>query len=142
MKIRIGVLLSEKGGALNEMMKPIKWGVGSPLGSGDQYLSWIHIDDACRIFIKALEDESMEGVYNAVSPYPVTNKELTKTIAKVLGKPLWLPNVPGLVLKLILGEMSDLVLRGSQVSSEKIRRTGFEFLHADLEKAMNDLLVK
>ncbi|MEQ8362306.1 MAG: TIGR01777 family oxidoreductase [Cyclobacteriaceae bacterium] len=141
-KIRIGILLSEKGGALAEMIKPIKWGVGSPLGSGKQLMSWIHIDDACQIFIKAIEDKSMQGVYNAVAPTPTTNQGMTVAIAKALGKPLWAPNVPGFVLKLILGEMSDLVLKGSHVSAKKIQSTGFDFEHPDLDRALEDLFRK
>lgn len=139
-KIRIGILLSKRGGALAEMVKPIKWGVGSPLGSGKQYLSWIHIDDVCRLFIKALEDESMSETYNAVTSHPVTNQDLTKAIAEVLGKPLWLPNVPGFVLKLMLGDMADLVLKGSKVSAEKIQNKGFKFLYPDLPGALEQLL--
>lgn len=141
-KIRIGILLSEKGGALAEMVKPIKWGVGSPLGSGKQLISWIHIDDVCGIFMKAIEDESMAGAYNAVSPNAVTNKEMTEAIAKVLDKPLWAPHVPGFVLRLILGEMSDLVLKGSKVSSEKIQSSNFDFQFLDLKEALEDLLKK
>lgn len=141
-KIRIGILLSEQGGALKEMMQPIKWGVGSPLGSGHQYLSWIHIDDVCQIFIKAIEDEEMRGPYNAVSIKPTTNKELTTAIAKLLGKPLWLPNVPSFVLRIILGEMANLVIKGSQVSAAKIQKVGYRFLFTDLEVALKDLLIK
>jgi len=139
-KIRIGILLSERGGALAEMVKPIKWCVGSPLGSGKQILSWVHIDDVCRMFIKAIEDVAMDGVYNAVAPHPVSNKELTVAIAKALDKPLWAPNVPGFVLKLMLGEMSELVLKGSHVSSKKIRDLGFEFEYTHLDNALRDLL--
>jgi uncharacterized protein (TIGR01777 family) len=141
-KIRIGILLSEIGGALAEMVKPIKWGVGSPLGSGEQMMSWIHMDDVCRIFIKAIEDESMNGVYNAVTPNPVTNKELTKVIARVLNKPLWLPNVPEFALKLVLGEMADLVLKGSKISAKKIQDSNFEFEYPELVSAIKDLLTK
>lgn len=141
-KIRIGILLSEKGGALAEMVNPIKLGVGSPLGSGKQLISWIHIDDVCRIFMKAIEDELMTGAYNAVSPNAVTNKEMTEAIAKVLDKPLWAPHVPGFVLRLILGEMSDLVLKGSKVSSEKIQSSNFDFQFLDLKEALEDLLKK
>ncbi len=141
-KIRIGILLSEQGGALKEIIQPIKWGVGSPLGSGEQFLSWIHIDDVCQIFIKAIEDEKMKGAYNAVGPKPATNKELTQAIANVLNKPLWLPKVPSVVLKIVLGEMADLVLKGSKVSSARIQKHGYEFLFPDLEEALKDLLTK
>lgn len=139
-KIRIGIVLSEKGGALKEMMKPIQWGVGAPLGSGKQYMSWIHLDDLCRMFMRAVEDQTMKGAYNATGPYAVTNKELTRALAKALHKPLWLPPVPKFVLKLVVGEMADIVLNGSIVSSKKIQQTGFTFQFNSLEEALNNLL--
>lgn len=139
-KLRIGIVLSEKGGALKEMMKPVAWGVGSPLASGNQFLSWIHIDDLCRMFIKALEDGSMQGAYNATGPYAVTNRALTEAIAKTLHKPLVLPPVPGFLLKIIVGEMADLVINGSIVSSAKIQKAGFTFKFPTLETALDDLL--
>jgi len=139
-KIRIGIVLSEKGGALAEMAKPVKFMAGAPLGSGEQYMSWIHIDDLCRIFVEAVENEKLEGIYNGVGPNPVTNKELTKQIAKSMGKPLFLPNVPPFVMKLMLGEMASMVLGGSRVSSEKIEKKGFKFAYSTMEEAVNDLL--
>ena len=141
-KIRIGIVLSEKGGALKEMMLPVKFFVGAPLGSGNQYVSWIHIDDLCSIFCKAVEDINMRGAYNGVGPHAVTNRALTQAIAKVLGKPMFLPPVPNFVMKLILGEMADIVLGGTKVSSSKIQHTGFSFQFDALEKALHDLLVK
>lgn len=141
-KLRIGIVLSEKGGALAEMVKPIKLGAGSPLGTGKQSLTWIHLDDLCEMFIKAVEDSAMKGAYNAVGPEWVTNAEMTKAIAKVLNKPLWLPAVPGFVLKIILGELADLVINGSKISSTKIQKTGFKFKFVWLEEALKDLLLK
>ncbi len=141
-KIRIGILLSKNGGALAEMIKPIRFGFGSPLGSGSQIMSWIHMDDVCGIFIKAIEDENMKGVYNAVSPNPATNDELMRAAARATNKPFWVPSVPSFVLKVILGEMADLVLKGSRVSAEKIQNAGYEFLHPDLDGALKDLLQK
>ncbi|MEM9389222.1 MAG: TIGR01777 family oxidoreductase [Bacteroidota bacterium] len=139
-KLRIGIVLSEKGGALKEITKPIKLGAGAALGSGDQYMSWIHVDDLSNMFIHALENDEVTGVYNAVGPNPVMNKELSKQSAKVLGKPFFLPNVPGFVLKLMLGEMASMVLGGSRVASEKIEATGFEFAFPELNPALEDLL--
>ena len=139
-KLRTGIVLSEKGGALKKMMTPIQWSVGSPLGTGSQYMSWIHIDDLCRMFIKAVEDDTMRGVYNATGPYAVTNAELTRAIANVLKKPLWLPAVPAFVLKMVLGEMADMVLEGSKVSSKKIQQAGFQFNFPDLNLALDNLL--
>jgi uncharacterized protein len=139
-KLRVGIVLSEKGGALAEIVKPVKLGVGAPLGSGDQNISWVHLDDVCRMFVHALKDSGMNGPYNATGPYPVTNQELTKAIAKTLGKPLILPKVPGFTLRLLLGEMADLVLKGNRVSSQKLVARGFQFRFANLQSALDDLL--
>jgi uncharacterized protein (TIGR01777 family) len=138
-KLRIGIVLSEKGGALAEMAKPVRFGVGAPLGTGKQYLSWIHIDDLCSLFIKAVEDEQMHGAYNAVCDW-VTNEAITKSIARVLRKPLWLPPVPGFIMKIIVGEMAVIVVNGSKVSSEKIRKIGFTFQYPELNEALIELL--
>lgn len=139
-KIRIGIVLSDRGGALQEMAKPIRYFVGSPLGSGQQYISWIHLDDICKMFIMACENSAMNGAYNGVAPQPVTNRELTKRIASVLKKPLLLPAVPSFALNLILGEMADVVIHGSKVSSDKIVQSGFAFQFYDLDAALHDLL--
>lgn len=139
-KIRIGIVLSEKGGALAEMAKPVRLGVGAPLGTGKQYLSWIHIDDLCAMFIKAVDDDQMHGAYNAVCDW-VTNESITKSIAKVLNKPLLLPPVPGFIMKIIVGEMAMIVVNGSKVSSDKIRKTGFTFQYPELNEALRNLLL-
>lgn len=141
-KMRIGMVLSSEGGALEKMKKPIKYGFGAPLGTGDQYVSWIHIDDLCRMFIYAIENENISGAYNAVAPEPVTNKQLTKEIGIALGKPVFLPKVPAFALKLALGEMASIVLGGIKVSSEKIMSEGFEFKYPELKGALNNLLRK
>ncbi len=139
-KLRIGIVLSEKGGALKEMMRPIKLYVGAPLGTGTQYLSWIHLDDVCYIFIKAIEDETMHGVYNAVAPNPVTNKEFTHSVAKALHRPVIFPTVPSVILKIFLGERADLVLKGTKISGEKIQATGFKFRFDSLDDALRNIL--
>lgn len=139
-RIRIGVVLSREGGALREMVKPIQWGVGAALGSGRQWMSWIHGDDLCRIFAFCMENERLSGVFNAVSPSPVTNVELTKAIARVLKKRILLPAVPAVLLRLALGEMANLVILGNRVSSEKIRKAGYSFKHDELNMALHDLL--
>jgi uncharacterized protein len=139
-KLRIGIVLSEKGGALVEMAKPIRWGVGSPLGTGSQYISWIHLDDLCEMFIHAIDTDQMNGAFNAVSGNWVTNEEMTKAIAHELKRPLWLPNVPTFVLKIVVGEMAAIVLGGSKVSADKIKKTGFEFQYSKLENALEELL--
>ncbi len=139
-RLRIGVVLSNKGGALMEMAKPVKWGVGAPLGTGKQWVSWIHINDLCNMFLLALENESVKGVYNAVAPNPVTNRELNKFIARALHRPLWLPPVPDFVLKIILGEMYQIVVTGAKVSCDKIKAASYEFLFTDAGQAVKNLL--
>jgi uncharacterized protein len=141
-KMRIGIVLSEKGGALKQMVTPIKLYAGAPLGSGNQQVSWIHLDDLCGMFIKAIEDDELSGAYNATGSYSVSNKELTEAIANVLHKPLILPNIPKFVLKVLLGEMADIVVNGSSVSSKKIQQAGFQLKFKDLTVALKDLLQK
>ncbi|MDA3860744.1 MAG: TIGR01777 family oxidoreductase [Melioribacteraceae bacterium] len=139
-KIRTGVVFNKGIGALSKMMMPIKIYIGSPLGSGKQIVPWIHIDDLCNIYIKAIEDYQMNGAYNAVAPVNITNKELTIEIAKQLNRPLFLPKVPSFMLKILLGEMSKIVLEGSMVSSEKISKKGFVFLYKNIKNALDDLI--
>lgn len=138
-KIRTGVVLSRESIALRKISLPVKLFVGAPLGTGDQYFNWIHLEDLCEIYLKAVEDSSMQGAYNAVSPDPVTNRELTKAIAKVLGRPLWLPAVPGFVVRLIAGEVADVVLKGGEVSADKIQQEGFAFRFNTLRSALRDI---
>jgi len=138
-KLRIGIVLSGKGGALREMAKPIKFGFGSSLGTGKQFLSWVHVDDLCQMFLKAIEDENMSGAFNATTTW-CTNEEMTKAIANILKKPLWLPSVPSFFLKIILGEMANIVLKGNKVSSEKIKQAGYCYQFADLNEALSNLL--
>jgi len=139
-KIRTAVVLSEKEGALKKMLPTIKIGIGSPLGSGKQYMPWIHIKDICSIYKFALKNSELDGAFNGTAPEHTTNKNLTKTIAEVLKKPLFMPNVPGFVLKLLFGELSVAVLEGSRASSEKIQKAGFQFEFPELKSALKDLL--
>lgn len=136
-KIRIGLVMSDQGGALKEMAKPIKLGFGAALGSGKQYMPWIHIEDLCRIYTHAMENK-LSGAYNAAAPAEnqVNNSVFTKAVAKSLKKPLWLPNVPPFVMKIILGSRALLVLEGSRVDSHKIQASGFEFKHEKLDEAL------
>jgi len=124
------------------MATPVKMGIGSAIGSGKQYLPWIHIDDLCDIYIKAIEDTQMDGAYNAVAPDHKTNEEFTRTLTQVLKRPFWFPNVPAVTMKLLFGEMSELLLKGSRISSGKIKAKGYNFLFPDLESALTDLLKK
>lgn len=140
-RLRIGLVLAKEGGALPKLLEPIKWGVGAPLGSGNQYYSWIHIKDLSRIFLEAIENERMRGPYNAVAPNPLTNEEFTKVIASKINRPLILPNIPSFVMKLMLGERSNMVLGGSNISSNKLKSEGFKFIFKDLDEAIEDLLL-
>jgi hypothetical protein len=137
--IRTGMVLSKKDGVLPKLVKTIKLGIGAPIGSGEQWHSWIHIEDLAGIYVFALKKE-LEGVYNAVAPGPVTNKRFVKQLAVQLHKSVWLPNVPAFVLKLILGEMSVLALEGQLVGSKKIEEQGFMFRFSKIEPALQDLL--
>ena len=137
-KIRIGIVFAKNGGALQEMAKPIRYGVGAAFGSGEQYQSWIHIQDLVAVFYHVIENE-LPGIYNGVSPYPVSNAELTKAIAKTLEKPLFLPNVPKFVMKIILGEMHEILFSSQHVSCRKLLDLKYQFKFASLDKALNDL---
>lgn len=130
---RIGIVLSSKGGALKEFIKPLRWGLGIVLGSGKQFMSWIHIHDLVRIFIQAIEDEKLEGVYNAVAPAPVSNRNLIQWLARFRKKPYFLIRVPSFFLKWILGEMSVEILKSCTVSSEKLLTAGFVFRYPSLD---------
>ncbi len=138
-KIRIGLVLSEKGGALPQMAKPIKLGLGAAFGSGKQWQSWIHIKDLARLFLFVTENQ-LTGVYNGVAPNPVSNGDVTKTVAKVLKKPLFLPNIPKFFMKLVLGDMHILLFESQRVSSKTIQDKGFHFKFNYLEPALVDLL--
>jgi uncharacterized protein len=137
---RIGVVLTKTGGALEKMAAPVKLFAGAALGSGKQIIPWIHVDDLINIFHFLIEKNAPNGVYNAVSPNAVSNKTLTKYIAKTLKKPLILPNVPSFALKFALGEMSIIVLEGSEVSAEKTIDSGYAFKYSLVEDALADLL--
>ena len=137
--LRIGLVLDKSGGALPKMATPIKLGIGAPIGSGKQMVSWIHIQDLTDLFVKACFDESMRGIYNAVAPEALNNKVFTQILAKVLNKPLFLPNVPGFVFKAIFGEMSIILLGGRAVSSAKLLQTGFEPKFKTLEAALSNI---
>lgn len=126
-KIRTGVVLSKDAPALKKMLFPVKLGFGSPLATGRQYMPWIHIDDLCDIYLKAIEDESFSGAYNAVAPQHITNREMMRTLAKMLHKPFWLPPVPAFILKFLFGEMAYLLLKGSRVDAKKLIQKEFSY---------------
>lgn len=141
-RIRTGVVLTMAGGALPKLVQPIKLGAGAPIGSGQQYISWIHVDDLCRMFIQALETESWQGAYNGVAPNPVTNEDLTRQIAQVLNRPLILPKIPAFAIKLAFGELAVAVLGSSLVLNKRIdNETTFRYKFPKLKEALEDLLL-
>ena len=137
-KLRTGVVFSKKGGALSEMLKPIQLGLGSSYGDGKQIQSWIHIHDLTALYYYAVQ-HSWEGVYNAAAPITCTNKELVKTIAKILKKPLFMPSIPKFVFALLLGEMHELLFSNQNVSAQKVLEEGFVFQYPTIEKALTDI---
>jgi len=141
-KLRLGVVLSPNGGALKKMMLPTNFGLGSTLGSGKQYFPWIHITDLINIIEKCIIDSEMNGIYNLVSPTHVNYNRFAKTLAKVMKKPYFMPNVPSFLLKLIFGEMSQIILEVSRISPQKIIESGYAFNFTKLEDALEDLLMK
>lgn len=140
--IRTGVVLSKSSELVQKAVLPTRFWLGAPLGKGTQYMNWIHIDDLCQIYIKAIEDEIMTGAYNAVAPEEATNADFMKTIANLLRKPMFLPRVPEFVFKLFLGEASQIILGGSRISAQKIQDAGYEFKYKTLHDALNQILIK
>ena len=140
--LRTGIVLSKKGGALKKMLPPFYAGGGGILGSGKQYMSWISIDDMVRAIKFLIYEDSLNGPYNLTAPNPVTNKEFTKILGKVIKRPTILP-LPGFAAKLIFGEMAEaLLLSGNNVIPEKLLAAGYTFKHSDLRQALKDLLTK
>lgn len=137
--VRTGLVLSGAGGALPQMAAPVKLGVGSAFGSGKQMQSWIHIEDLVNIYYHILK-KGLEGVYNAVAPHAVDNDTLIRTIAKVLKKPYYMPNIPRFILSAVLGEMHMLLFTSQNVSARKILNEGYHFKYISLEKAIEEEL--
>lgn len=137
-KLRTGIVLSNKGGALIEMAKPIKMGIGAPFGTGKQMQSWIHIHDIAALYFFAITND-LEGVYNAVAPNPVSNEKLTVAIATVLRKPLFMPNIPKFMMKLLLGEMHELLFENRNISSQKSVAKGFVFKYKTIDEAIENI---
>jgi uncharacterized protein (TIGR01777 family) len=138
-KFRTGVVLDKNGGALPQLAAPVKFAAGSPLGTGKQWIPWIHHQDVIDIYLMGIENEALNGVFNMVAPNPVTNKQMTKALAKQLHRPLWLPNVPAFALKLLLGEMAEVVLGSDKVSSKKIEDAGFIFKYPEIGCALKEI---
>ena len=140
--IRTGVVLSKGSELIKKAVLPTKFWLGAPLGKGSQYMPWIHIDDLCKIYIKAIEDETMTSACNAVVPKDSTNADFMKTDANVVKKPMFLPPVPAFVFKMFLGEASQIILEGSRISSQKIQDAGYRFKYNTLSKALKKILLK
>jgi uncharacterized protein (TIGR01777 family) len=139
-KFRIGPVLSTDGGAYVEFKNPLRFGVAGIIGNGKQIMSWIHIDDLVRAILYGMENEKMDGVYNAVAPKPASNKELILKIAEKLEGKGFIPvHVPSFALKIVFGEMINEILKSTTVSSEKIQQSGFIFQYPDLKSAINQL---
>jgi len=141
-KLRIGIVLSANGGYLLKVAAPAKWGFASALGNGKMITSWIHIDDLANLFLYAAKNENLQGVYNAVAPNPVTNNEITKQIAKALNRPFFMPNVPTFALKLIFGEMANVILMSQNISANKTINAGFKFKFEHVLQALNQIYSK
>jgi uncharacterized protein (TIGR01777 family) len=142
-KLRTGIVLSNEGGALAAFKKPVRLGVAGILGSGKQMVSWIHVDDLCRMFWYAIENAAMHGSYNAVAPAPVSNKELTLKLAQLMKGSFYIPlHVPTFVLKLMLGTRSVEVLKSTTVSCTKIKKEGFTLLYPSIDAALSELTGK
>lgn len=138
-KVRTGVVYAKKGGALEPIVKPIKWGLGSDFGSGKQRQSWIHLTDIVRLYTWIIE-HAHTGIFNGVAPDTVTQHEQTRCIAKVVGKPVFLPAVPRFVMRMVLGEMHELLFNDKAIQPERALQMGFAFDFPDLQSAMEDLL--
>ncbi len=134
--IRIGVVLSKNGGALNRLLPLFQLGLGSAVGSGKQYMPWIHLDDLVSVFHESLFNPNYSGIYNAVSPEETSNQSFSKQLAKSLLKPFFLPNVPAFILKLMFGKMANVLLEGSRVSNQKLVKIGFKFKYPTLSEAL------
>lgn len=139
-KLRIGIVLTLKGGALKQMILPFYAGLGSALGDGKQWMSWIDSEDLARMFVFALDNDKMKGSYNAVAPEPVRNNDFGKVLSKVMRRPYWAPSVPSFVINTIFGEMAQIILGSIRVSAEKILSTGFQFKYSNLESSLIDIL--
>jgi uncharacterized protein (TIGR01777 family) len=141
-KIRTGLVLGKEDGFLKKLTPIFKMRLGSALGSGKQYMPWIHVDDLCAIYLEAIKNSNMTGAYNAAIFDNTTNAVFSKTLAKVYGYSIWLPNVPAFLIKMALGEMALIILKGRRVSSQKIVKLGFEFKFTALEQALRNCLEK
>jgi len=137
---RFGVVLGRGGGALQKLVSVFRWHLGTQLGSGEQWLSWIHEEDLVQIYLYVLKHREITGALNCTSPRPVKNRELTKILGEVLGRGTFLPPAPGFIVRLVLGEFGDLFLKGQKALPAKLLQSGFTFKFPDLREALQNLL--
>lgn len=137
--LRVGIVLGKEGGALSKMLPLFKWGLGGRIGSGEQWMSWIHVKDLVKIYLEAIENSAIVGVVNAVSPNPVTNKHFTKILARVLSRPAFF-HVPSFVIKLAMGELSALVLDNQKIAPERLLKESFQFDYPNLKEALTNIV--
>ncbi|MBL4585576.1 MAG: TIGR01777 family oxidoreductase, partial [Flavobacteriales bacterium] len=137
--LRTAVVLARNSGALQKMAFPAKLGLNAALGTGNQYMPWIHIEDLCMMYLFFLKNPGISGVFNAVATEHVHNRTFLTEVSSVLKKPFFMPNVPAFFLRMLFGEMSDMLLEGSRVNNEKVRQQGFIFKHGNLNGALTDL---
>jgi uncharacterized protein (TIGR01777 family) len=137
--MRFGVVLGKGGGALKEMIPVFKKYMGSPLGTGKQWFSWIHVHDLANIYSFLLDHEDISGPVNCTSPAPVQNREMTKILGQVLGKPTFMPAVPGLIIRAVLGEFGSVLLKGQRVLPKKLLEKGFHFQFPVLKEALKEI---
>lgn len=139
---RFGIVLGENGGAMAKLIPLFKYNLGSPLGSGKQWFSWIHKQDLINALVFLLNNKDIEGPVNCTSPNPVRNEELTRTLAEVMGKHLIMPSVPQFILKIVMGDFADTVVKGQRVIPKKLQDNGFEFQYPDIKEALKDIVYK
>ena len=140
-RLRIGMVLGQGGGALEKMDKPIRYFVGSSYSNGKQAISWIHMDDLCQLFLFSIENEELKGVFNAVADETVSNSNFIKALGEILNRPIWFFGTPSIVFKIMLGEMSKLLLQGAPVCNKKIKENGFQFRYTELKPALDAIYI-
>jgi uncharacterized protein (TIGR01777 family) len=138
--LRFGVVLGKDGGVLKQMTPPFKWYLGSPLGSGKQWFSWIHMADLANIYLYLMKAQDISGPINCMAPNPVRNRELTKALGEALGKPTFMPAVPAFAMKIMMGELGSIVVKGQKVLPKRLLENGFRFRFPEIRGALQDLL--
>lgn len=138
--LRFGIVLGQDGGALRQMIPLFKWYLGSPLGNGKQWFSWIHVDDLAHIYMYLMEEQDISGPVNCMAPNPVTNGELTKALGEALKRPTFMPPVPAIAMKLIMGEFGSILVKGQKVLPKRLLDKGFHFRFPEIQGALKDLL--